>query len=85
MFNPKKFESAVYAFVTDKVNKAVSTVSKDKEKARTEGIRFHRQIMEALHEITEETATQILYGLLLAEENTRPRKGKSKLNRSPLK
>ena len=78
MFNPKQFENAVYAFVTHEVNKAVSTFSKDKEKARTEGIRFHRQIMEILHEVTEETATQILYGLLLAQENTQPRKGKPK-------
>lgn len=67
MFNPKKFESKVYALVTREVNKAFTKLS-DSSKDQTKGIQFHQQIMQALHGVTEETATQILYGLLLSAQ-----------------
>lgn len=65
MFNPKKFESKVYALVTREVNKAFKKLSDSSEENQTKGIQFHQQIMQALHEVTEETAVQILYGLLV--------------------
>jgi hypothetical protein len=65
MFNPKEFEQKVYALVTQEVNKAFSKIlNSDKEAVQQKGVKVHRQVMKALHLVTEETAIQILHGLL---------------------
>lgn len=65
MFNPKQFESKVYALVTQEVNQAMSTLWDGGSSTHSKGIQLQRQIMKALHSVTEETAIQIFYGLLL--------------------
>lgn len=68
MFDPKKFESKIYALVTREVNKAFAKLLNSNGADQTKGIQFHQQIMKALHEVTEETAIQILYGLLVSAQ-----------------
>lgn len=65
MFNPKQFESKVYALVTKEVNQAMSTLGDGGSSTHSKGIQLQRQIMKALHSVTEEIAVQIFYGLLL--------------------
>lgn len=66
MFNPEQFEQKIYSLVTLEINKEFSKIlKKGDEVMQTEGIKMQRQIMEILHYITEEIATQILYGLLV--------------------
>lgn len=65
MFNAKKFEQDVYGLVTKEVNTIFSKILKgDKRAVQKEGIKIQKQVMEILHFVTEETAMQILYGLL---------------------
>ena len=72
MFNYKQFEDKVYGLVTREINKAFSTLLKnDGGAVQVEGIKLHKQVMEALHYIAEEVATQILYGLLANAEARR--------------
>ena len=69
MFNHKKFEDKIYSLVTREVNKAFSTLLKsDGGAVQSEGVKLHKQVMEALHYIAEEVATQILFGLLANAE-----------------
>lgn len=76
MFNHKQFEDKVYSFVTREINKAFSKLLKSNGGAvQVEGIKLHKQVMEALHSIAEEVTTQILYGLLVNAE-ARRKKGK---------
>lgn len=66
MFNPKQFEKRVYTLVTKEVNKAFSALLKrDNRVIELEGIKMQKQVMEALHCVVQETAIQILYGLLV--------------------
>lgn len=72
MFNHKQFEEKVYSLVTREINKAFSTLLKsDGGAVQVQGIKLHKQVMEALHDITEEVAAQILYGLLANSEAKR--------------
>ena len=65
MFNAKKFEQKVYRLVTKEVNAVFSKILKgDKREVQKEGIKVQKQVMEILHFVTEETAVQILYGLI---------------------
>jgi|APEBP8051072661_1049379.scaffolds.fasta_scaffold02035_8 hypothetical protein len=69
MFNYKQFEDKVYGLVTGEINKAFSTLLKsNRDAVQVEGIKLHKQVMEALHYIAEEVAAQILYGLLANAE-----------------
>ena len=69
MFNHKKFKDKVYDLVTREINKAFSKLLKsDGGAVQVEGIKLHKQVMEALHYTAEEVATQILYGLLANSE-----------------
>ena len=69
MFNHKKFEGKVYSLVTKEINKAFSALLKSDEGAvQSEGVKLHKQVMEALHYTAEEVATQILFGLLANAE-----------------
>jgi hypothetical protein len=66
MFNPKQFENRVYTLVTKEVNKAFSALlKKDNSVIELEGIKMQKQVMKALHCVVQETAIQILYGLLV--------------------
>ena len=70
MFNVKKFERKVYGLVTKEVNTVFSKILiGDKEAVQKEGIKIQQQVMKVLHFVTEETAMQILCGLLLHIEN----------------
>jgi len=72
MFNHKQFEDKVYGLVTREINKAFSKLLKSNGGAvQVEGIRLHKQVMEALHSIVEEVAAQILSGLLSNSEARR--------------
>jgi hypothetical protein len=65
MFNAEKFKKKVYGLVTKEVNTIFSKILKgDKRAVQKEGIQVHKQVMEILHFVTEETITQILCGLL---------------------
>jgi len=65
MFNAEKFKQNVYELVTKEVNTVFSEILKgDKRAVQKEGIKVQKQVMEMLHFVTEETAMQILYGLL---------------------
>jgi hypothetical protein len=65
MFNAEKFKKKVYGLVTKEVNTIFSKILKgDKRALQKEGIQVHKQVMEILHFVTEETVTQILCGLL---------------------
>lgn len=71
MFNKKKFEQKVYTLVTQEVNDVFSKILRgDKSAVQKEGIKVHRQVMETLHFVVEETAIQILYGLLAYREGS---------------
>ena len=82
MFNHKKFEDKVYSLVTREVNKAFSKLLKsDGGAVQSEGVKLHKQIMEALHSIAEEAATQILFGLLANAEASIMKKYRTKVSR----
>jgi hypothetical protein len=70
MFNAKKFEQKIYEIVTKEVNTVFSKILiGDKRAVQKEGIKIQQQFMKILHSVTEETATQILYGLLIHSKN----------------
>jgi hypothetical protein len=72
VFNHKQFEDKVYSLVTREINKTFLTILKsDVGSVQTEGIKLHKRVMETLHYIAEEVATQILYGLLANSEARR--------------
>lgn len=72
MFNHKQFEDKVYSLVTREINKAFSKLLKgDGRVIQAEGVKLHKQVIQALHHIAEETATQILFGLLANVEARR--------------
>jgi hypothetical protein len=82
MFNHKKFEDKVYSLVTREVNKAFSTLLKnDGGAVQSEGVKLHKQVMEALHSIAEEVATQILFGLLASAEASIMKKYRTRVRR----
>ena len=82
MFNHKKFEDKIYSLVTREVNKAFSTLLKsDGGAVQSEGVKLHKQVMEALHYIAEEVATQILFGLLANAEASIMKKYRTKVRR----
>ncbi len=62
MFNQQEFEDKVYALVTQEVNKVLSKLL-NKGRVQQEGFQVQRKVMRALHAVTEETVTQISYGL----------------------
>lgn len=65
MFNHKQFEKKIYSLVTREINKSFSTIPKsDVGSVQAEGIQLHKWVMKTLHFIAEESATQILCGLL---------------------
>jgi hypothetical protein len=69
MFNQIDFERKFYALVTQEVNKVFSELVRNrKDSVQQEGLKIQRKIMELLHAITEETAIQIFYGLLVSKE-----------------
>ena len=81
MFNHKKFEAKIYSLVTREVNKAFSKLLKsDGGAVQSEGVKLHKQVMEALHYIAEETATQILFGLLANTEASIMKKYRTKVS-----
>ena len=68
MFNPALFEEKIYAFVTQEVNNVFSELL-TKGMAGQDGVRVQKQMMEALHSVTEETVMQISYGLLIRKSS----------------
>lgn len=71
VFDPNRFENKIYTLVTHEVNKVFSAVLKsDEASVQVEGVKLQRQIIETLHDITEEIASQILHGILI---NIKPR------------
>ena len=64
MFSSADFEQKVYDFVTRQVNDIFLDLLARNEVER-EGIRVQRQILEALHDVAEETNAQISYGLVI--------------------
>jgi hypothetical protein len=64
MFNPTLFEQKVYDLVTQEVNNAFSVLIA-KGAPSQEGFKIQRQMMEALHSVTEETILHISYGLAI--------------------
>ena len=71
MFDQIDFERKFYTLITEEVNAAFSQLmSSNKFSLRNdadlikEGLKMQRQIMEALHAITEESVIQMSFGLL---------------------
>lgn len=64
MFNPALFEQKVYDLVTKEVNDIFSGLFA-KNQVQENGVRVQRQILAALHDVAEETNTQISYGLTI--------------------
>jgi hypothetical protein len=60
-FNKQKFEDKVYALVTAEVNEVFPTL------VQTGGdiLTFHRQLLQAIHFVIEETVVQNLHGIRL--------------------
>lgn len=76
MFDQIDFEQKFYKLVVDEVNAAFSQL-KDSNKSSLrddvnlikEGLKMQRQIMEALHSITEEATMQVSFGLLAHQQS----------------
>ena len=64
MFNLTLFEQKIYDLVTREVNDIFSNLLA-RNQVQENGVRVQRQILAALHDVAEETNTQISYGLTI--------------------
>jgi hypothetical protein len=71
MFNAKEFHDEVHALVTKRVNVIFADIVNRKDDSKMiNALKAQRDIVRALHEVTEDTIVQILYGLIVNRNNS---------------